>query len=74
MVTVDAEGAAEMPGARAEGSEQYSQEQAMSAPNTTAMTEDSLEETMKVMDAVVERGNIVLVSLLDRYHRLKVAS
>ncbi len=61
MVITEAEGPVEMPGARAEGSEQYSQEQATGASNTTAVTEHSLEETMSSwMDAVVERENMRL--------------
>jgi len=61
MVMTEAEGSAEMPDARAEGSEQYSQEQALSATSTTLTTEHSLEEPMSgLMDAVVERENMRL--------------
>ena len=59
MVTGDAEGRAEMPGARAEGSGRYPREQAAGVSNTTVKTDHSPEEKMgKLMEAVVERENM----------------
>ena len=59
MVTGDAEGRAETPGAQAEGSGRYPREQAAGVSNTTAKRDPSLEEKMvKLMDAVVERENM----------------
>ncbi len=59
MVTGDAEGRVERPGARAEGSGRYPREQAVGVSNTTARREHCLEEKMvRLMDAVVERENM----------------
>ncbi len=59
MVTGDAEGRAEMPGTRAEGSGRYPREQAVGVSNTTVKTDHSPEEKMvKLMEAVVERENM----------------
>jgi len=59
MVTGDAEGRAEMLGARAEGSGRYPPEQAMGVSNTTVKTDHSPEEKMvRLMEAVVERENM----------------
>ena len=59
MVTGDAEGRAEMPGARAEGSGRYPREQAAGVSNTTVKTDHSPEEKMgKLMEVVVERENM----------------
>ena len=61
MVTGEAEGRAEMPGARAEGSGRYPREQALGASNTAARRDDSPEEKMvELMEAVVERENLRL--------------
>lgn len=61
MVMAEAEDRAEMSGAQAEGSEQYSPEQVMGASNTAATTEHSLDGKMStVMEAVVERENMRL--------------
>ncbi|MBF2754996.1 MAG: group II intron reverse transcriptase/maturase [Gammaproteobacteria bacterium AqS3] len=59
MVTGEAEGRAETPGARAEGSGRYPREQAVGVSNTTAKTDHSLEEQMHtLMEAVVEREHL----------------
>jgi hypothetical protein len=55
MVITEAEDRAEMSGAQAEGSEQYSQEQALSASKTTATTEHSLDQTMSTVNVRVIR-------------------
>jgi len=46
MVTGDAEGRAEMPGTRAEGSGRYPPEQAAGVSNATVKTDHSPEEKM----------------------------
>ncbi len=59
MVTGDAEGRAEMPGTRAEGSGRYPREQVVGVSNTTVKRDHSPEEKMvKLMEAVVERENM----------------
>ena len=73
MVTGDAEGRAEMPGARAEGSGRYPREQAEGVSNTTVKTDYSPEEKMvRLMEAVVERENMIFPH--DSGHGVKLTS
>lgn len=65
MTTAEAEGRSEMAVAASEGSGQNPREQEGGVSNVTARTDTSYPETLHLMEAVVEREN-----MLSAYHRV----